>query len=149
MGDVIYSGSIFLSLFFSASGLFMITLLFIGVKSIWQGIKVKNSKLNTPNIINGCFVLFLSLALAISGFLTYLGGERNVTVHLDDKNIYYGKSNSYLVHSNTGYEFLVSSDAYYQMQIGYCYSFTYYIAQGLLNYLQDSYLVTNIAQVTC
>jgi len=120
-----------------------------GGYGVWQDVKVRKSKLNTPNIINGCLLLIISLALASSGILTLLGGEHIVKTHLDDKTIHYGKSTSYLVHTATGDRFHVSSNVYYQMQIGSCYSFTYYAAQGALALFGEDKLVTEITQITC
>src|SRR5512138_727534 len=64
----------------------------MGSYGVWQDIKFNDSKLNTPNIAIALVPLTISLALAISGFLTYLGGTQSVIVRLDDKNIHYGKS---------------------------------------------------------
>lgn len=120
-----------------------------GSYGVWPDIKLKNSKLNTPNIVKALVPLTLSLALIVSSILTCLGGKQNAKVRLDAKNIYYGKSTAYFVHTDTGYQFHVSSDAYYRMQIGSCYSFTFYMAQGVLTYFHYDYLITNIAQAAC
>ena len=126
-----------------------ITYFVTGGYGVWQDKKIKNSKPNTPNIIYGCVLLIISLALASSEVLTLLGGEHIMKARLDDKTIYYGKSTSYIVHTTIGSRFPVSSNVYYQVQVGSCYSFKYYAAQGALTFFGDDKLVTEIAQVAC
>lgn len=149
MGDVIFSTSLFWLLLYSPIVVLAIIMFVAYFMTGGYGLKLKNSRRNTPNIFNGFVQLILSLVLAISVFLTYSGGEQNLKMRLEDKSIYRGKFTNYYVYSSTDDQYNVSSDAYYQMEVGSCYMFTFYKARGVLTIFYRTDLVTSIAQEVC